>query len=213
MVSPTVQAEGPGRGDRHHLALHEPAGGILRKREAFLHEQAVGPGQGRQDPVLDLLVEVLEDLHPVVAVQLRERLGEGLGPYLLDHLLAHQGVQVAQHRGLHEGPLDVEHQAPFVLGEIFQEIGQVGRVERLQELRDLGGLAGLQGVLHRVDQLGGKRVGLLPGGLLGVVHGTILGRPLTRRSLLRPFRGPLAHGLIPMVTDIDPSHRVLGPAR
>ena len=154
-------AQRPGRGNHHHLALHDAPGRVLRVGQALLEDVAVGLGQRGQDAVLELLVQVLEDLDRVVAVERREQARQALRPELIDHLLAHRGVDVGQHLRVEGLAQDLDQLAPLVMGQALQEVGQVGLVEFGDERPRHLVAAGLERVFDPVDQLGGKTVVLL----------------------------------------------------
>jgi hypothetical protein len=87
-------ADGPRGGHGDDLTLHEPAGAILGKGEAFLDQRPIGLRQGRYDAVADLFVELFEHLDGIVACQLGERLGKFLGLEFDDDVGENRLVQV-----------------------------------------------------------------------------------------------------------------------
>jgi hypothetical protein len=68
-------ADGPGGWHSRNLSLHQPAGAFLRKGQALDQDRAFVRRQRGKDALLLVLVEILEQLDGVVAVQLGDRLG------------------------------------------------------------------------------------------------------------------------------------------
>ena len=121
----------------------------------------VGLGQRGQDAVLERLVQVLEDLDRVVAMERGEQACQALRPELVDDLLAHRRVEIGQHLRIKGAAQDLDQLPPLVVGQGLQQVGQVGFVELGGARQDRFAMPALERVLDGVDQFGGKAVVLL----------------------------------------------------
>ena len=151
-------ADRPVRRHRYQVALHEPAGAVLGEGQPLLHRDAVRLGHRGEDRLLLRLVEVLDEVDGVVGVELGDRRGELVGAELLDDLVAHRLVELGEDVGVELGAQRVDHQAAFIGGHDFQEVGHVGGVERHHQRLDAIEVVRLERLLDRPDQLGRKPV-------------------------------------------------------
>ena len=112
-----------------------------------------------EDALLGLLVEVLEHVEGVVAVELAEGLRHLLRPERVEHLLAHVLVEVGE--GLRLDLLLGEGEELLALfrAQLLQQVGDVGGVQALHQLAHDMALVRLQGVARGLHRLRRHAVG------------------------------------------------------
>ena len=91
-------------GRHHHLALHQPAGGILVVLSATLDRDPVDLVERAQDPLLLRRLHVLGEVDDVVGLELLHRLREDVVGQLGDDLVAHPLLELGQHRAVELPP-------------------------------------------------------------------------------------------------------------
>src|SRR3546814_19587909 len=78
-----------------------------------------------QHAPLLLLVEVLDDVDGVVAVEVRQRQGDVLRLQRLEHFLAHGDVEVGQHRQVELRAQGLYELRALLAVEVLQQVGEV----------------------------------------------------------------------------------------
>ena len=119
-------ADGPERRHGDELRLHAPPGGFFRIVERTAQPDAFGERQLRQDLVLVLLVEVLQNVDRVVGIEFLHRLRDLRIGQIVDDLEADRLVDLGQ-RGKVEVLAEEFDQRAALLGQ--------QRLEQIAELR------------------------------------------------------------------------------
>ena len=126
----------PERRDGDEIRLHQTAGGILREVEAALQRQPLERRQLRKDLLAVGVVDVLEDVDGVVAVEAGNAARDLVVRDLLDDLGADVLVDFGQGR---------------VVEPVAEEIDQRDAFVGLKRLQHVAGVGGVKG-LHRPRQ-------------------------------------------------------------
>ncbi len=137
---------------RHQLALHQAAGGFLRIGQGAFDDGAVLGIHFRQDRLLVGLVEVLDQLHRIVGVELFGQFRHCRGGQRLDHALAHVVVELGHHLAGHQVGYGGGKVAPLGRFQQLQQVGDVGRVQRFDQLIGAGIVFLLQRFAHGFDK-------------------------------------------------------------
>ena len=153
-------AHRPDRGDDHHFALHQAPGGILGEGHALGQQALDGARHQTEDLGAWLLVQVLEELQSVVALQLPQQLRGGLRAEVGDDRIAQFRLQVGEDLGLQRFPDDAQQQLALVPVQRLQQVGGVGRMQRLDQALDLPDIAVGQRLPHGIDLRGRQSDGV-----------------------------------------------------
>ncbi len=122
-------ADGPEHRHGDEVALHQPAGGILREGEVLLDHAAQRLGDGLQHLALQRLVQPVEHVERVIGIDAGDGARHGAGADLGHHLVAHGIVELGQDVGVEARP-DALDQPGAPLGrELLQKVGQLGIME------------------------------------------------------------------------------------
>ena len=154
-------ADLPMLGHRAQVALHQPAGGFLRKAERLLDRGAVVRLHLLEDGLLLVFVEVLDQGDRVVGLHLAREVGDLLRLHLVEQVFADEVVQLGEHVRADDPGKRLDQPFALVAPRKLDQVGDVGRVERLDKLARRFVVAGLDRIEHLVDKLGTEPVFLV----------------------------------------------------
>ena len=99
---------------RDQFALHQPAGRILRERQALEHGGTVRCRDRGQHIAAALLVQGVDQFERVVALELFDGRSDDLGCQGVEHVLEHGAVKIHQHVRVEPGAEKRRQLAPVV---------------------------------------------------------------------------------------------------
>ena len=123
-------ADGPEGRHGDHLALHHPASRILRIGEPLLDKHPVLGRKRRQDIVDLVLLQLLDDVHCIVGVQIGKLAGQRRHAHHLDDVVARVFVEIGERLGIEAVTEDTYQRRRPWRRKTFQKIRLVGRVKR-----------------------------------------------------------------------------------
>ena len=126
-------ANGPERRHGDNLALHHPAGGILRIGEAFLDQHAVLGGQGCQDIVNLVLLQLFNDVDRIIGFKVGELARKRLHPHDIDNLVAGILVKIGQCFRIKAVAKNAHQLGRPERRQPFQKVSLVSRVQRREK--------------------------------------------------------------------------------
>ncbi len=155
-------AHGPVFRRHHQLALHQPAGGVFRVAQRQSHGVPVGLAERAEDRGLLMLLEILDQVDDVVAVQLAHGVGQHFGMQDADDLLADRLVELRQDVAVELLAVEPDQARAVVGRHLFQKVGDVGGVQRLHQFDEPVAIVDLDGVEDGRDDLGIQGI-VIPG--------------------------------------------------
>ncbi len=122
-------ADRPERRHGDELGLHAPAGALFRIVERAAQPDALGEGQLRQDLVLVLLVEVLEDVDGVVGIEFLHRLRDLRVGHVVDDVEADRLVDFGQRREVEILAEQIDQRPPLLGQQRFEQVAELRLVQ------------------------------------------------------------------------------------
>ncbi len=154
---------------RDDLALHHPAGGFLRIAQRLLDGDPVRRLERLEDLFLLRLLQILDQVDDIVAVQIAHGVAQHVGRQQTDDLLADRFLKLRQDLPVEIEVVELHQPAPVIGADLFEKVGDVGRVQRLHQLDELFAIARVHRIEDRRDRPPVERIGVFVQRLLDLL--------------------------------------------
>ena len=122
--------------DRHHLALHQAARAVFGVGQSLLDQRAIADGNGVQNLLLIVFLQILDDLDGVIGLQFGDGGSRFLDTQFLDHVIENLVIQFGQNVGVEVLAQNFNQRPPVIRLQAFKKVGGVGRVQQFQKRAD-----------------------------------------------------------------------------
>ena len=115
------------------LALHHPAGRIIRVGKAFLDKDPILGRQGGKNIVDLVLLQLFNDVDRIIGIKIGKLARQRRHAHHIDNLVTRGLAQIGQCLGIQPVTKHANQRSGLGLWQTFQQIGLIGRVERRHE--------------------------------------------------------------------------------
>ena len=150
----------PVRGDHHDLALHQPAGGILRVLKRLFDDGPVGLVQRVEHRLLLLDSEILDKVDDVIRIEVPDKLLQLLRQQLGEQFLLKGLVNLRNDLAVEMLAQQRDRIPSQFRIDLFKQVGNVGDMERVEQPDQPVLILALDRPAHLPRQLGGDPVGV-----------------------------------------------------